>query len=273
MDISAIIRKMDEFLEKTGKNSTDPAEANEMLEKAGLLRDSDTRPGKPLRDILRTGSIKHAYQTGGKGSSWVIPHSEKTVIQKNIKNPRRSFEPGNHVEAIKENARTGPNLFDNIPKMQSAGFEGFMPISVLLNNTTKFPALMGVYFVVYNSIKEPQFKEKGSGGFFKGKDPNVPESELKINWVNGAKVIYIGKAGGSDSSATLRSRLTQFLRFGNGEPIGHYGGRYIWQIENPGALLFCWKPVISKEPRAEESRLIQIFTAEYGKKPFANIAN
>jgi hypothetical protein len=271
MDINAIIRKIDEFLEKTGKKSTDPVEANAMLEKVGLLRDSDTRPGKPLRDILRAGKIKHAYQTGGKGSSWVIPHSGKSVIQKNIEKPKQSGQPENPIKNNIEKEPTGPNLFDNILKLQNAGFEGFLPISVLLNNTAKIPAQKGVYLVIYNSLKEPQFKEKGSGGFFKGKDPNVPESELKLNWVDGSKVIYIGKAGSSDSSATLISRLTQYLRFGNGEAIGHYGGRYIWQIENPGALLFCWKPVTAKEPRDEEARLIKIFFAEFGRRPFANL--
>jgi len=271
MNIGAIISKIDEFLEKNGKSSTNPVEANAMLEKAGLLRDSDTRPGKPLRDILRTGSIKHAYQTGGKGSSWVIPHSGKKNIQNNIENHKRSDEPRKPDETILEKERTIPNLFDNISKLQNAGFEGFLPISVLLNNTAKIPAQKGIYLVIYNSIKAPLFKQKGSGGFFKGKDPNVSESELKLNWVDGSKVIYIGKAGGSDSSATLRSRLSQYLRFGNGEAIGHYGGRYIWQIENPAAMLFCWKPMTAKEPREEEARFIKMFEAEFGKKPFANL--
>jgi hypothetical protein len=36
------------------------------LDRAGLLRDSPTRRGKPLRDLLRAGSIAHAYQEGGR---------------------------------------------------------------------------------------------------------------------------------------------------------------------------------------------------------------
>src|SRR5690606_28138622 len=40
-------------------------------------RDSKDRPGKPLRNLLRKGQLPHAFQSGGKGSSWTIPHSSK----------------------------------------------------------------------------------------------------------------------------------------------------------------------------------------------------
>jgi hypothetical protein len=36
------------------------------LDRMGLLRDSDSRPGKPLRDLLRDGVIRNAYQDGGR---------------------------------------------------------------------------------------------------------------------------------------------------------------------------------------------------------------
>ena len=68
---------LDDYLTKTGRTSIDPVEANALLEKAGLLRDSKDRPGKPLRDLLRKGQLPHAFQAGGKGSSWTIPHSSK----------------------------------------------------------------------------------------------------------------------------------------------------------------------------------------------------
>jgi hypothetical protein len=31
-----------------------------------VLRDSASRPGKPLRDLLRAGLIEYAYQDGGR---------------------------------------------------------------------------------------------------------------------------------------------------------------------------------------------------------------
>lgn len=41
-------------------------EAAQELDHLGLLRDSPTRRGKPLRDLLRAGSIDHARQEGGR---------------------------------------------------------------------------------------------------------------------------------------------------------------------------------------------------------------
>lgn len=68
---------MDTYLTRTGRPSIDPVEANAVLAKAGLLSDSKDRPGKPLRNLLRDGQLPHAFQSGGKGSSWIIPHSSK----------------------------------------------------------------------------------------------------------------------------------------------------------------------------------------------------
>lgn len=86
MNIREIIGYLDSFLTKNGRKSIDPVEANALLAKAGLLRDSRDRPGKPLRDLLRKGLLPHAYQPGGKGSSWVIPHS-KGINKARIINP------------------------------------------------------------------------------------------------------------------------------------------------------------------------------------------
>lgn len=74
-NIKLIIIKLDDYLQSTGKKSIGAVEANEMLAKSGLLKDSKNRPGKPFRELLRKGLIKHAFQTGGKGSEWVIPLS------------------------------------------------------------------------------------------------------------------------------------------------------------------------------------------------------
>lgn len=75
MDIKKIIECIDEHLTKNNLASIGPVEAAELLERNNLLSDSKDRPGKPLRDLLRKGKLPHAYQVGGKGSSWVIPLS------------------------------------------------------------------------------------------------------------------------------------------------------------------------------------------------------
>ena len=73
----SIIKFLDDFLTQTDRQTISPVQANALLTKAGLLRDSKDRPGKPLRDLLRKGKLPHAFQSGGKGSSWIIPHSSK----------------------------------------------------------------------------------------------------------------------------------------------------------------------------------------------------
>lgn len=73
-DIAAIIKFLDNYLQKNNKESLTPPEANELLEKAGLLKDSNTRKGLPLRKLLRKDELPHAFKVG---RFWSIPHSKK----------------------------------------------------------------------------------------------------------------------------------------------------------------------------------------------------
>ena len=75
-----ITKYLDDYLTNSGRADIDPVEANSLLAKAGILKDSKDRPGKPLRGLLRKGQLPHAFQAGGKGSSWTIPHSSKGKI-------------------------------------------------------------------------------------------------------------------------------------------------------------------------------------------------
>lgn len=164
--------------------------------------------------------------------------------------------------------------FKTIEDLKKAGFSGFVKIAELWKDSSVIPDEKGVYMVVRKETEAPVFLKKGTGGYFKGKEPNVPLEELKGNWVVGTCVMNIGKAGNASGSPTLHKRLGQYLRFGQGEPIGHYGGRYIWQLKDAADLLFCWKPLrgIGEDPRTEEKRLISEFKNQYGgKRPFANL--
>lgn len=78
----------------------------------------------------------------------------------------------------------------------------------------------GVYLVIYLGDDKPLFCEVGTGGFFKGKNPNVSIQELNSNWIDGEHIVYIGKA------TELCRRLRQYMSFGQGKNIGHWGGRY-----------------------------------------------
>ena len=155
----------------------------------------------------------------------------------------------------------------------SLGFEGFIGMEKLMSGSkSMIPAQMGVYVVLRESNTIPKFLAEGTGGFFKGKNPNVSIDELKANWVEDTSIVYIGKAGSIGSTANLRTRLGQYLRFGEGANVGHWGGRYIWQLEDSRDLIVCWKPLISGDPRTIEQQMISEFKALHsGRRPFANL--
>lgn len=155
------------------------------------------------------------------------------------------------------------SAFVNTLKMDM--FNGFVRVFNLRGEALKdIPDVPGVYMVLRDSVERPDFLVRGSGGYFKGKDPNVPLSELCANWVEGANVLYIGKA------KSLRKRISQYLRFGDGKPVGHWGGRYIWQLADAQELIFCWMPVIG-DADAVETEMICRFREHYGSRPFANL--
>lgn len=108
------------------------------------------------------------------------------------------------------------------------------------------------------------FEDRSCGGWFKGKDPTVSRDALLANWVEGVEVVYIGKAD------QLKRRLTQFADFGAGKPVGHWGGRLIWQLANVEALCVAWKETPGQVPVEVEAELIAAFRRLHGKPPFAN---
>lgn len=155
--------------------------------------------------------------------------------------------------------------------LEKIGFEGFISISLLLKNENLIPKSKGVYMILYPTENRPKFKFVGSGGHFKGRDPNVAVEILDNNWIKDEPIIYIGKAGSTFGSGTLHSRLKQYLNFGKGLPVGHWGGRYIWQLDFPEDLIICWKQTPNQDPSIIEKYLIQKFKEGYNQRPFANL--
>ena len=163
--------------------------------------------------------------------------------------------------------------FTEIDEFKKLGFIGFKSINELFLNSSILPDNKGVYCIFYINDMACEFLEEGCGGHFKNKNPNVTLLDLQKNWVKDAKVVYIGKAGGEGKKATLRSRLKQYLSFGQGKPVGHWGGRLIWQLKYAKDLVVCWKSLPTEEPREYEAELIKLFVSKFGKRPFANLAD
>jgi hypothetical protein len=108
-----------------------------------------------------------------------------------------------------------------------AGFEFLRGSSIkdLQVSCDAIPEAAGVYILRRLQPMPVAFLPANSGGRFKGRDPTVPISRLEERWLPSANVVYIGKAGGNDQRATLRSRIRSFMQFGLGKPCSHWGGR------------------------------------------------
>jgi hypothetical protein len=161
--------------------------------------------------------------------------------------------------------------FNNRKELEKNGFKGFITVSELWIDKSPIPKIKGVYLIIDPIFKKTDFLANGVGGFFKGKDPSVPIPELKSNLVKTSQVVYIGKAGTPTGKATLNSRLGQYLRFGQTKNVGHWGGRYIWQIKKHSDLIFCWKPTPNQDPRENEKQLLSHYIKNFGNRPFANL--
>lgn len=146
------------------------------------------------------------------------------------------------------------------------GFEGWLTFGQLAEKLPSITMAGGVY-VVLREGRDPEFLPSNPGGRFKSRDPSVSSEALRANWVEDAPVVYIGKAD------NLRRRLREFMRFGHGAPIGHWGGRLIWQLTDSAALVIAWRETPDEVPREVEAAMIGMFRSVWGKPPFANEPN
>jgi hypothetical protein len=148
--------------------------------------------------------------------------------------------------------------------LEADGFDGWVTFVELENRLPGITQDGGVYVVVQPPGASPAFLAANPGGRFKDRDPSVTPDALAANWVDCAEVVYIGKAD------NLRRRLREFMRFGSGAPIGHWGGRLIWQLAQSERLLVAWRETPEDVPREVEGAMIAAFREAFGKPPFAN---
>lgn len=160
----------------------------------------------------------------------------------------------------------------------------FMELDEMLNGFTKVgkirdwekwidrvPQEKGVYVITRTTTDAPTFCEVGTGGFFKGKDPNVSIEELAKKWYySNDRIVYVGRANydndnpkSANCESTIQSRLKDYMRFGHGKKVGHKGGRYIWQLADAEELEVWY--MATDNPQTLESELIK------KHEPFANL--
>jgi hypothetical protein len=274
-----INRFLQATLEGSGLQSVAAVEAARWLDDAGLLRDSRSRPGKPLRDLLRSGVIKHARQDG---RFWYIDKALKAGASAPVVSGSSS-EQGRGLVAAKG---SGHGSFpDDDPldaraseSFREVGFRGFVPLGDVVERGTE--ALRqhatelsqpGVYAIFASLDYEPSFRcDDGLRNVI------APRSEdiLRSRWISGVELVYIGCAGRTPSSRTLHRRLRDLLRHGGGlvtDNGPHKGGERVWQCVGWQSFTLAWRasapyPV----PHEQEVAIGMAFQRLAGALPFAN---
>lgn len=150
------------------------------------------------------------------------------------------------------------------------GFTGFLSFGELEIN--QVPQAPGIYAVLKPEGFKRVFLEKSVGGQFKKQDPSLLRAELETHWIDDAEVLYIGKAGaGIAGTRGLRKRIQEFADFGRGKPVGHWGGRLLWQLADSQSLVIAWKELKATEVDSAEAAYQAKFISLQGRLPFANL--
>jgi hypothetical protein len=261
------------------------ARRNTTTRQRQLLQDDGTgRPlyesesGRPTRNRVNAphtlgGAFSRACgeRLRGRVKALSVASDEPRTLGRADKSRRKRF--GKWKSAA---ARTGPH--PDVTRSLSSftrdrlveeGFRGFVTFEELRGRLGDVPSNGGVYIVLREGSEPVSFRDSNPGGRFKGRDPTGAADVLRMKWVEGCEVVYIGK--GND----IRRRLKHFADFGSGKPIGHWGGRYIWQLADSANLLVAWMACASDETaRMMETRLLRRFGEEHGGRlPYANIAD
>lgn len=155
---------------------------------------------------------------------------------------------------------------NDIENLKKSGFSGFKSVKQLRMSLEDVPQVKGVYVVIRDSEDAPEFVKQGTGGHFKGKNPNKDIEELNMNWVDGSPIVYIGQ-----TERDLRTRIGELIKFGQGYPIAHWGGRILWQLKDAENLLVAWKELPDQAPKEMERSMLTDFRKTYLKLPFANL--
>lgn len=138
--------------------------------------------------------------------------------------------------------------------LATAGFHGFVSLVGLRGRD--LPPGRGIYVVLRaDPVRPPLFLDESLLRAY-------PIGVLERRWIDGAEVLYIGKA-----ESGLRDRLGGFKP----NRANHSGGRSIWQLAEADSLLVCWVETPLDYSEDVEGDHVDAFVGVYGRRPFANV--
>ena len=185
---------------KKGRSSFSAAEAKEIR---ALLRKKEnaTPPDqKKLRGSLRKKYGFYITDFGSIGTEFTVVDFDVLVKSGVIKVQGSSRAAGMapRVKTVRREktvrSRLDATSLASAASLRRIGFDGFVAVTNLLPGILfNVPALPGVYLVLHDRTSNPKFLEIGTGGHFKGKNPNQPIARLKDEWVDGAAIVYVGQ--------------------------------------------------------------------------------
>jgi hypothetical protein len=278
LDVQAIAAFLQRRLDQANLVEVPAVQAAAWLNDSGLLKDSSGRPGLPLRNLLRAGKIPQGQQrpSSRSGKWFIVREGPRTAVSPadsdgvgSTSRPSMLAEPED--VAVGSGAQPDGGRTDLLTRagMTARGFVGFERFKGIALD--RVPSKPGVYVVLREKDSRPAFLDRSPAGWFKGQNPTVPVAELEESWPDGAHCVYIGKAGSGNSGGRgLRERLKEFRNYGDGRPVGHQGGRRIWQLADADQYVLAWLPTPGRDPEVIEAELIRAFVAVHGRRPIGN---
>ena len=163
---------------------------------------------------------------------------------------------------------------DSRAYLESEGFEGFHLVGQLhAERCEGLPDAAGIYAIVRETPGPPEFMARSTAPVYRGEDPSRPVEELMARWVPGAELLYLGLAAGPGVRNLLKQRVKRMLRFGHGRVVGHWGGRFVWQLLDRAALRVAWNVTGDADAGERIGFILARFVEKHGVLPFANGAS
>lgn len=156
--------------------------------------------------------------------------------------------------------------------LAAEGYVGFLTVGQLhRSGCFEVPDECGVYVVLRRGEAPHAILRRSQAPAWRGEDPTRPVEELAARWIDGTALLYVNAAPGAGVRHRLRQRLKRMLRFGHGSVVGHWSGRFLWQLGESSRLVLAWRPCTDAEaPRAIAQEILRRFEAVHHARPFAN---